>query len=246
MTDLTLVFDLDGTLVDSAPDLIASTNHVLDHLGLPRVDAATLRPFVGHGAKHMIEKAIGPACEKLSDAERADLLKRYLEFYSANIATGSRPFAGVVSALQKLRAEGVRLAVCTNKMEGMAQRLLDALDMTHYFTAIAGRDTFPVFKPDPGALLGTIALAGGDRSHAIMVGDTNVDIAAAKAADVPVIGVTFGYTETPVHAFGPDAVIEHFAELEQAIGTLLSRRQPTASAVAADGALHMRQRAVAH
>ena len=245
MTDLTLVFDLDGTLVDSAPDLIASTNHVLDHLGLPRVDAASLRPFVGHGAKHMIEKAIGPGCEKLSEAEREELLQRYLDFYSANIATGSRPFDGVIAALQKLRAEGVRLAVCTNKMEGMSRRLLDALDMTHYFTAIAGRDTFPVSKPDPGAVLGAIALAGGERSRAIMVGDTNVDIAAAKAAGVPVIGVSFGYTETPVQAFGPDVVIDHFAELEQAIGALLARSKQ-GDAASANGDAPQPARAAAH
>jgi phosphoglycolate phosphatase len=222
MRDLTLVFDLDGTLVDTAPDLIASTNHVLDHLGLPHVDAQTLRPFVGHGAKHMIERAVGPAAERLTAAEHDDLLRRYLSYYGEHIAVGSRPFEGVLPLLEAFKAEGVKLAVCTNKMERMSRLLLDTLDMSRFFAAVAGRDTLPVAKPHPDALLGTIRLAGGDRSRAIMIGDSGVDVATAKAAGVPVIGVTFGYTEAPVREFAPDAVIDHYRELEPAIAALLA------------------------
>jgi phosphoglycolate phosphatase len=222
MRDLTLVFDLDGTLVDTAPDLVASTNHVLDHLGLPRVTEDTLRPFVGHGARHMIEKAVGPAAETMSAAQHEALLKRYLDFYGDHIADASRPFDGLVPLLGKLKGEGVRLAVCTNKIERMSRLLLDALDLSRYFAAVAGRDTLGAAKPHPDALLGTIRLAGGDASRAIMIGDSGVDIATAKAAGVPVIGVTFGYTETPVREFGPDAVIDHFSELEPAVASLLT------------------------
>ena len=222
MPNLTLVFDLDGTLVDTAPDLIASTNHVLDHLGLPHVDAQTLRPFVGHGAKHMIEKAIGAAGEDLTPAEHEDLLRLYLDFYGDHIADGSRPFDGVVPLLERMQRQGVRMAVCTNKMEGMSRLLLDALDLTRYFHAIAGRDTLSAAKPHPDALLGTISLAGGDRSRAVMIGDSGVDIATAKAAGVPVIGVSFGYTETHVADFHPDAVIDHYRELEPAIASILA------------------------
>ncbi len=222
MRDLTLVFDLDGTLVDTAPDLVASTNHVLDHLGLPRVDAISLRPFVGHGAKHMICRAVGPAAETMSEAQHEALLKRYLDFYGDHIADTSRPFDGIVPLLEKFKAEGVKLAVCTNKIERMSKLLLDALDLSRYFVAVAGGDTLGAAKPDPNALLGTIALAGGDRSRAIMIGDTAVDIETARAAEVPVIAVSFGYTETPVAAFAPDAIIDHFNELEPAIARLMA------------------------
>ncbi len=157
MRDLTLVFDLDGTLVDTAPDLVASTNHVMDHLGLPRVDEETLRPFVGHGARHMIERAVGPAAERMTPAQHEALLARYLDYYGSHIAVGSRPFEGVLPLLDKFQATGVKLAVCTNKMEGMSRLLLDALDMSRYFTAVAGRDTLRSSKPHPDALLGTIA-----------------------------------------------------------------------------------------
>lgn len=221
MRDLTLVFDLDGTLVDTAPDLVASTNHVLDHLGLPRVTEDTLRPYVGHGARHMIEKAVGPAAEAMSAAQHEALLKRYLDFYGDHIADASRPFDGIVPLLDKFKAEGVRLAVCTNKIERMSRLLLDALDLSRYFDAVAGRDTLGAAKPHPDALLGTIRLAAGDRARAIMIGDSGVDVATAKAAGVPVIGVSFGYTETPVREFGPDAVIDHFSELEPAIAQVL-------------------------
>jgi phosphoglycolate phosphatase len=223
MRDLTLVFDLDGTLVDTAPDLVAATNHVLDHLGLPRVDEATLRPYVGHGAKHMICRAVGPEAERMSEAQHEALLKRYLDYYGDHIADTSRPFEGIVPLLEKYKAQGVRLAVCTNKIERMSKLLLDALDMSRLFDFIAGRDTLGAAKPDPAALLGTIRHAGGDRHQAVMIGDTGVDIATARAAGVPSIGVTFGYTDTPVAAFSPDVVIDHFDELPAALESIAAR-----------------------
>lgn len=221
MRDLTLVFDLDGTLVDTAPDLVAATNHVLDHLGLPHVNEISLRPYVGHGAKHMIVRAIGPAAATMSEAQHEALLKRYLDFYGDHIADRSRPFDGIVPLLEKFRTEGVKLAVCTNKIERMSKLLLDALDLSRLFVAVAGRDTLGAAKPHPDALLGTISLAGGDKARAIMIGDTAVDIETARAAKVPVIGVTFGYTDTPVATFAPDVVIDHFNELEPAIARIL-------------------------
>lgn len=224
MQDLTLVFDLDGTLVDTAPDLIASTNHVLEHLGLPLVDAETLRPLVGHGARYMIEKAVGAPAATMTAGERDALLDRYLDYYGRHIADKSRPFDGVVPLLEKFRANGAKLAVCTNKNERLSKQLLDALDLTRYFDAIAGRDTLPEAKPHPNALLGTIALAGGDQARAIMIGDSGIDVATAKAAGVPVIGVSFGYTDRPVREFGPDVIIDHYRELETAIERLAPRR----------------------
>lgn len=221
MHDLTLVFDLDGTLVDTAPDLIAATNHVLEYVRVPPVDVNNLRPWIGQGAKYMIEMAIGPAHANLTDEERDRLLERYLAFYAENIAEASQPFEGAVAALEHFQAAGARLAVCTNKMERMSKSLLAELDLARYFAVIAGRDTFDAFKPNPKHLLDTIRTAGGDAERAIMIGDTGVDIATARAASVPVIAVSFGYTDTPVHEFSPDAVIDHYRDLEPAIKALM-------------------------
>jgi phosphoglycolate phosphatase len=218
MHNLTLVFDLDGTLVDTAPDLVAAANHVLDHVGLPPVDAQSLRPYIGHGARVMIERATAAA--NLSEDDRERLLDRFLDYYGAHIAVGSRPFEGAVDALERFRAAGAKLAVCTNKREAMSRLLLDTLDLSRFFAAVAGRDTLANCKPHPDHLLGTIGLAGGEASRAIMIGDSKVDIATAKAARVPIIAVSFGYTDTPVHELDPDAVIDHYRELAPAIAAL--------------------------
>jgi phosphoglycolate phosphatase len=224
MRDLTLVFDLDGTLVDTAPDLVAATNHVLEHIGLPPVAEESLRPWIGHGAKRMVERAIGPAAERLSQAEREALLERYFDYYGRHIAVASRPFEGAVAALERFHSAGARLAVCTNKMERMSKSLLDALNLSRFFVAVAGRDTLQAFKPHPEHLLGTIRMAGGDAARAVMVGDSAIDVATAKAAGVPVVGVSFGYTDTPVRELEADAVIDHYKELEAAVASLLRPR----------------------
>jgi len=221
MHDLTIVFDLDGTLVDTAPDLVAATNHVLQHMGRAPIEHERLRPWIGQGAMHMIERAIGDAGSNLTQEEHDRLLDRYLTFYGANIAVGSQPFEGVVPALERFKARGATLAVCTNKMEGMSKSLLDALELTQFFAAIAGRDTLATFKPHPEHLLGTIRMAGGNANRAIMIGDSQVDVATAKAAGVPVVAVSFGYTDIPASELGADAVIDHFNELEPAIAALL-------------------------
>jgi phosphoglycolate phosphatase len=148
----------------------------------------------------------------------------FLDYYARNIAVGSRPFEGTVAALNRFKNAGARLAVCTNKAEAMSRRLLDALNLSPLFSAIAGRDTFPVYKPHPDHLLGTIRLAGGDNARAVMVGDSRIDIATAKAAAVPVVAVSFGYTDTPVRELGPDEVIDHYEELEPAVAALLALR----------------------
>jgi len=221
MHDVTLVFDLDGTLVDTAPDLVAATNHVLEQISLPPVSEKSLRPWIGHGAKYMLDHSIGPAIENLSTAEREGLLELYFDYYGRHIAVGSRPFDGAVPALERFQAGGAKLAVCTNKNERMSRSLLDALGLSRFFSAIAGRDTLSSFKPHPEHLLGTIRMAGGDAARAVMIGDSRIDVATAKAAGVPVIAVTFGYTDTPVSELDPDAVIDHYRELEPAIAALI-------------------------
>lgn len=222
MRDLTIVFDLDGTLVDTAPDLVHATNHVLRGLGFAEVAPELLRPWISYGARRMIVEGLDYSGQTASEDELDRLLETFLEHYAANIAFESRPYPGAVAVLDRLLAEGVKLAVCTNKREVLSLSLLDQLGLTNRFAAIAGRDTFPVSKPHPDHLRGAIKKAGGDLARAVMVGDSEVDIATAKAAHVPVIGVTFGYTQVPVERLAPDGVIGHYDELEAVVAKLMA------------------------
>jgi phosphoglycolate phosphatase len=224
MRELTLVFDLDGTLVDTAPDLIAATNHALADLGLAPVAGSAIRPHIGRGARHMIVEGLRQSGTTLPESEVERLLARFLAYYEANIAVESRPFGGAVASLTRLRDAGARLTVCTNKRESLSRALLAALEIDHFFAGLAGRDTFPVSKPDPGHLTGAVRLAGGEPTRAIMIGDTTVDVATAKAAHVPVIACAFGYCDVPAAALDADVVIEHFDQLERAVRSLLASR----------------------
>lgn len=222
MKNATLVFDLDGTLVDSAPDLVAATNHALADLGLEPIAAGTLRGTIGFGARRMILEGLNQTGRTLPEAEVDRLLARFLAYYEPNIARESRPFDGVVAALESFRSRGARLAVCTNKRLALATHLLAELNLDGLFDAVAGRDSFPVFKPHPDHVLGAIRMAGGDPRHAVMIGDTVIDVSAAKAAAVPAVVCTFGYSDQPVDALGADAVIGHFSELDAAVRRLLA------------------------
>jgi phosphoglycolate phosphatase len=220
MKGWTIVFDLDGTLIDTAPDLAEATNHVLSTLGLARVNELEIRPFVGHGALAMIDGAVKSHGRKLSERELHDLFEVFLAYYSAHIADYSVPYPHIVDTLEALKAEGATLAVCTNKMEAQARAVIDALKLDHYFTALTGRDSLGVYKPDPGHLTGTIARAGGEPEKSIMVGDSETDIKTAKAAGIPVVAVSFGYSVDPVLSFGPDAIIDDYRDLRAALGKL--------------------------
>lgn len=222
MKNATLVFDLDGTLVDSAPDLVAATNHALADLGLDPIAAETLRGTIGFGARRMILEGLNQTGRTLPEAEVDRLLARFLAYYEPNIARESRPFDGVVAALESFRSRGARLAVCTNKRLALATHLLAELNLDGLFDAVAGRDSFPVFKPHPDHVLGAIRMAGGDPRHAVMIGDTVIDVSAAKAAAVAAVVCTFGYSDQPVEALGADAVIGHFSELDAAVRRLLA------------------------
>ncbi|MBS0243368.1 MAG: HAD-IA family hydrolase [Proteobacteria bacterium] len=225
MQDLTVVFDLDGTLVETAPDLVHATNHVLGLKGIAPVDGALIRPSISFGARAMIQKALDIRAVPLSQAEIDGLLDKFLEHYSANIAAESRPYPGLEPALARLDAKGARLAVCTNKREGPARQLLDALRLSDRFAAITGRDTFEVHKPHPDHLRGAIRAAGGDPDRGIMIGDSDVDLRTARAAGLPMIGVPFGYTAVPMAELGPDALIEHYDELFDAVERLSFKGQ---------------------
>jgi|SRR5262245_29508495 phosphoglycolate phosphatase len=223
LSGVTVVFDLDGTLVDTAPDLAAAANYVFDLIGLAAIPAAALHPMIGRGSRAMIEEGLRlHGVAKTSD-EVSRLHELFFPYYADNLAVLSRPFEGIPALLDALLRAGARLAVCTNKLEGLSRSLLRQLALHERFAAIAGRDTFDVFKPAPGHLTRTIAMAGGRVDRAVMVGDSEVDIATAAAAGVPSIGVTFGYTSVPVRDLGPTAVIDHYGEFMGALGAVLRR-----------------------
>jgi phosphoglycolate phosphatase len=168
----------------------------------------------------MIVEGLNHSSQALPEAEIDRLLDLFLLYYEGNIARESRPYPGVVSAIEALAAEGAKLAVCTNKREGLSRSLLVALDLDRHFHALAGRDTFPVCKPHPDHLLGAVRMAGGDPRRALMIGDSDVDIQTAKAAGIPVIAVSFGYTDVPVSQLSPDRIIDHYDALLPAIRDL--------------------------
>lgn len=213
MTQPIIVFDLDGTLIDTAPDLLDSLNHSLAESALAAVDEAGFRRFVGQGGRVMIERAHIAQQKSLGVEEHDRLLKLFIDHYALNIPGKSRPYPGVVEAIARFEKAGYLLAICTNKYEGHSKALIDALGLTKHFAAIAGQDTFAFRKPDPRHLTETIRLACGDPDRALMVGDSQTDIDTAKAAGIPVVAVDFGYTDRHVREFEPSAVISHFDAL---------------------------------
>lgn len=221
---LTIVFDLDGTLIDTAPDLIDTLNLVLTREGLPALRFEAARPMIGGGAKRMLERALAAEAEPRPKAEAERLYAGFIEHYAAHIADQSRPYPLLVETLDRLAAAGHRVAVCTNKLEWLATRLLDRLGLTQRFAAICGPDTFGVAKPNPEMLLRTIARVGGEAARAVMVGDSSTDVRTARAAAVPIIVVSFGYADVPVEEFHADRVISSFADLPEAIGTVFGVR----------------------
>jgi phosphoglycolate phosphatase len=217
-----VVFDLDGTLVDTAPDLINALNFVLAREGLPPVPLHAARNMIGAGARKLIERGLEVEGREASPSELARLTDDFIHYYAEHIVDASRPFEGLETALDDLESQGYRFAVCTNKLEWLSKRLLDRLNLSPRFLAICGADTFGVSKPDPAILRQTVARAGGELSSAIMVGDAGPDVGVARRAGVPVICVSFGYTEVPVASLKPDRVIDHMSELRGAIESLVA------------------------
>ena len=219
-----VVFDLDGTLVDTAPDLINALNYVLDREGLPPVPLHSARNMIGAGARRLIERGLELEGRAATTADITRLTADFIDYYAAHIADVSRPFEGLEGALDDLGARGYRFAVCTNKLEWLSKLLLDRLGLSSRFSAICGADTFGVAKPDPAILQQTIARAGGQLSAAIRVGDAGPDVGVARRAGIPVIGVEFGYTEVPIADLKPDRVIGHMNDLPAAVESLMLQR----------------------
>ncbi|HWW63343.1 MAG TPA: phosphoglycolate phosphatase [Sphingomonadaceae bacterium] len=212
-----VAFDLDGTLVDTAPDLTGALNHALVALGRTPVSQESVRHMVGHGVRSLLNRGLGAtggASEALIDRG----FPLFLEYYEGHIADRSHPFPALETALDTLAGRGVRLAVCTNKLEALARELIAALGWEKRFAALVGGDTLAMRKPDPAPLHEAIARAGGGR--AAFVGDSIVDADTARAAGLPCVAVSFGFSDRPVEALGADIVIDHFDELIPALERL--------------------------
>lgn len=210
MTQKAVIFDLDGTLVDTAPDLWHATNHVLASAGRGAVTLDQVRAFVGYGARRLIIAGFKATGAPLGDADIEPLYERFLSYYRANIAKESRPFPGCIALLDQLRTEGVSLGICTNKLESLSVSLVDALGLTPYFGTIVGPDTIGIAKPDPAPYREALRRLGAESGRSLLVGDSETDVATARAAGVPVVAVTFGYSAKPIATHGPDVLIRHF------------------------------------
>lgn len=216
-----IAFDLDGTLVDTAPDLVRTLNVLLEQEGRTPFPIDQARPFIGRGARWMIERGFAAAGEALTAERTQGLFDRFIDHYRAHIADESRPFPGCAAALDALAARGAKLAVCTNKRTDLSVQLLETLGLADRFQAIIGADLAPAIKPDGRHLEVAVTAAGGALPRAVMVGDAATDAGAARAAGAGLVLVSFGYTETPVAELGADRLIDHYDELIDACETLL-------------------------
>lgn len=215
-----VLFDLDGTLADTAPDLIAAANDLMRESGWPAFDPAPLRATAGRGGRALIRHGLRAAGVDASDAAVDALFPRYLEVYGGRLTRESQVFPGVETALERLRAEGRPLGVCTNKPFGLAEKFLRETGLDGFFDVVLGADSLPVRKPDPAHVWETAARLGVDRRDAVLIGDTVTDRDAARNAGVPVVLVSFGYATESLETLAPDAVIHDFAELDGTLAAL--------------------------
>ncbi len=224
LADATIVFDLDGTLADTAPDLVRALNETLDLEGLPHVKLPMVRHMVGQGARVLIERAAGLSNVAFS-AERLDELTReFIRFYRADIARSSKIFPGVGEAMQELAALGAKFAICTNKRTDLSQQLLQALGMSERFSAVVGADAVAQRKPHPDHFRAAVTRAGGVVRRSVMIGDTAADVASARGAGAPVCVVSFGYCDGDCAKLGADVILDRYSELAPACRRLLAAR----------------------
>jgi phosphoglycolate phosphatase len=208
-----LIFDLDGTLVDTAPDLMAATNHVLSLLGRRAITMVEVRSFVGHGARALITRGCAATGAAVNEAEMDRLFEAFIAYYTANIATDSQVFPGVIALLERCQKARIKTGVCTNKLEGLSVRLLNEIGLAPYFGSIVGPDTIGIAKPDPAPYFEAVRRLGVSSADTIMFGDSETDILTARAAGVPVIAVPFGYTPEPIATYHPDHLVQHYDEI---------------------------------
>jgi phosphoglycolate phosphatase len=216
-----LIFDLDGTLVDTAPDLLGATNHALSLVGRPAISYDMLRQFVGHGAMDLLRRGLVATGGPLDDVEVKRLHGEFLKYYGENVARESVVFPGLIALLDRAQARGLKMGVCTNKVEHLSHKLLNEISLASYFDAVVGGDTLPIMKPDPAPYNEVARRLGVDASRTMMFGDSVTDIKTAQNVGVPVIAVSFGYTDHHVSAYNPTHVIDHYDEAWALVEALL-------------------------
>jgi phosphoglycolate phosphatase len=218
-----VVFDLDGTLVDTAVDLAHAVNHCLALADRPALSTQTVRNLIGNGARALIQRGL-EATGTAPEAQINRLMPDFLNYYRSHLADFSHSYPYVRETLEALLRQGCCLGVCTNKPETLARDLLDQLGLTHFFGAILGGDSLPVRKPDPAPLLETIRRLEGTPAQAVMVGDTAVDIATARSARIPVVAVTFGFGGPALTDHAPSIPIDHYSQMLWALAQADSMR----------------------
>ena len=221
MTSATLLFDLDGTLADTAGDLCETMNVILTRHGRVRVPEARVRHLVGGGARLLLEPGFAETGERASEALLDQTFGEFITYYGAHIADHTKLWPGMEPLLARLADAGVGMAVCTNKVEHLARQLIAELKIDQYFPVVIGGDTLSVKNPDPEHLFAAVRQLGGDPKTSIMVGDSEADIDAAINARMPSICVSFGYSRAPVAELGADVIIDHFDEFPAALAKLL-------------------------
>lgn len=221
MIPATLLFDLDGTLADTAGDLCETTNVILTRHGRARVPEARVRHLVGGGARLLLERGFIETGAPADDVLLDQMLEEFIAHYSMHIADHSKLWPGVEPLLARLAEANIGLAVCTNKVEHLARQLLGELGVDKYFPVVIGGDTLAVKKPDPEHLYAAVRQLGGDLASSIMVGDSETDIDAALNAKMASICVSFGYSRRPVPTLGANVVIDHFDAFPTALARLL-------------------------
>jgi len=208
-----LIFDLDGTLIDSAPDLARALNRLLAELGRPPLDVAVVRRLVGDGAPELLSKALALGGVTVDPADVPNLLNRYRGFYLETATHSTRPYPGVPETLAALRDAGHRMVVCTNKIQKPTLKILEFFELEKFFDGVAGGDMTPARKPDPRHLLAALAPIGGTPASAIMIGDGVNDAMAARAAGIPLLLLDSGYGEIPASELGGDLLLKSFREI---------------------------------
>ena len=212
---LTILFDLDGTLVDTAPDLMGAHNHVMKKFGYPQKSLDDIKHIAGRGAWIMMQRTFR---DEIKDENlKKEMVKEFINYYAKNIDRGSKPIKGVVKFLEWAKSKQILMAVCTNKQERLAVDLLKKINLSQYFEYIAGCDTFDFNKPDPRHLTNVIDIIGGDINKSIMIGDSETDANAAKAAEIPIILLKYGYTEKKSNEIYHNHLVKDFVGIETII-----------------------------
>ena len=206
----TIIFDLDGTLVDSSPDLSATLNHLLRKNNRPEIPPEKIRQMVGKGAKALIQKGFSKSGDMPSEVELTKLFNEFIDYYYHNIAVKTKIFPSLIQVLEELKSYNIPLGVCTNKTLKLSEKLLKDLELFDYFSVLTGSDSFKYMKPDPRHILSTLSIIKADPKKAIMVGDSSNDIIAAQQAGISSIGVTFGYTDKHISEYNPTQTIDHY------------------------------------